>query len=96
VNLEISDAQTRIYIFSKKGDNTEKNQCLTPVILATQDAEIRRTVTQSQPRQIVPKTLSWKKSHKKKWARGVAQGVGSEFKSLYQEKKKPNEMISYM
>jgi hypothetical protein len=29
-------------------------QWLTPVILATQEAEIRRTAVQSQPRQIVP------------------------------------------
>jgi hypothetical protein len=31
---------------------------LMPVILATQEAEIRRTAVQSQPRQIVHKTLS--------------------------------------
>jgi hypothetical protein len=31
---------------------------LTPVILATQEAEIRNIVVQSQPRQIVFKTLS--------------------------------------
>jgi hypothetical protein len=31
-----------------------------PVILATQEAEIRRTVVQSQPRQIVCETLSQK------------------------------------
>jgi hypothetical protein len=40
---------------------------LTPVILATQEAEIRRTVVQSQPRQIVCKILSQKKkTHNKK------------------------------
>jgi hypothetical protein len=33
---------------------------LTPVILATQQAEIRGITVQSQPRQIVPKTLSQK------------------------------------
>jgi hypothetical protein len=32
-----------------------------PVTLATQEAEIRRTEVQSQPRQIVYETLSWKK-----------------------------------
>jgi hypothetical protein len=41
-------------------------QWLTPVILATQDTEIRRIVVQSQPRQIVCETLSQKKSHHKK------------------------------
>jgi hypothetical protein len=38
---------------------------LTPAILATQEAEIRRTVVQSQPLQIVLETLS-KKLKKKK------------------------------
>jgi hypothetical protein len=33
---------------------------LTPVILATQEAEIRRITVQSQPRKIVHKTLSCK------------------------------------
>jgi hypothetical protein len=32
-----------------------------PVILATQEAEIRRIMVQSQPRQIVQETLSQKK-----------------------------------
>jgi hypothetical protein len=31
---------------------------LTPIILATLEAEIRRTAVRSQPGQIVPKTLS--------------------------------------
>jgi hypothetical protein len=35
-------------------------QWLTPVILDTQEAEIRMIVVWSQPRQIVHKTLSWK------------------------------------
>jgi hypothetical protein len=35
---------------------------LTPVILATQEAEIRRITVQSHPRQIVPETLSQKNS----------------------------------
>jgi hypothetical protein len=41
---------------------------LTPVILATQEAEIRRIEVQSQPRQIVQETLSRKKNpyHKKR------------------------------
>jgi hypothetical protein len=38
---------------------------LTPVIPATQEAEIRRTVILSQPRQIVHETLSQKTPSKK-------------------------------
>jgi hypothetical protein len=40
-----------------------------PVILATQEAEIRRIIVRSQPRQIVQETLSQKTLHKK----GLAQ-----------------------
>jgi hypothetical protein len=44
---------------------------LTPAILATQEAEIRRITVRSQPRQIVYKTLSWKYlTHKKGWRSG--------------------------
>jgi hypothetical protein len=43
----------------------------TPVILATQEAEIRRIVVQSQPRQIVHKTLSQKKKKPKSHRRIV-------------------------
>jgi hypothetical protein len=35
-----------------------------PVILVTQEAEIRRIVVQTQPRQIVHETLSGKTLHK--------------------------------
>jgi hypothetical protein len=38
---------------------------LTPIILATQEAEIRRTAVQSHSGQIVHKTLSQKTLHKK-------------------------------
>jgi hypothetical protein len=38
---------------------------LTPVILATQGAEIRRVVVQSQPEKIVCETLSQKTLHGK-------------------------------
>jgi hypothetical protein len=41
-------------------------QWLAPIILATQEAEIRRITVQSQPRQTVQETLSRKKSIIKK------------------------------
>jgi hypothetical protein len=53
---------------------------LTPVILATQEAEIRRITVQSQGRQVVHKTLSRKNPSHTKKAGGVAQDVGPEFK----------------
>jgi hypothetical protein len=58
-----------------------------PVILATQEAEIRRIVVQGQPRQIVCETLSRKYPTQKR-AGGVAQGGGPEFKPQYCKKKK--------
>jgi hypothetical protein len=48
------------YIFVARG------QWFTPIILATQEAEIRRTAVQSQPRQVIHETLSGKKSFIKK------------------------------
>jgi hypothetical protein len=51
------------------------------VILAFQEAEIRRIVVQSQPGQIVCETLSQKHHQKKKKrAGGVTQGIGPRFK----------------
>jgi hypothetical protein len=58
-----------------------------PGILASQEAEIRRILVQSQSRQIVCETLSQKNSTHKKRAGGVAQGVGPEFKPKYHKKK---------
>jgi hypothetical protein len=67
-------------------------QWLTPLILATQEAEIRRITIQSQPRQIVHKTLSGKNpSHIKKRAGGVASGVGPKFKPQYYKTKLKKE-----
>jgi hypothetical protein len=60
---------------------------LTPAILATQEAEIRRIKVQSQPGQIVLETLS-RKNPLQKRAGGVAQGVGPEFKPQYLKRKK--------
>jgi hypothetical protein len=53
-----------------------------PVMLATQEAEIRRIMVRSQPRQLVAETLSQKR------AGGVAQGVSPEFKPQYCKNKK--------
>jgi hypothetical protein len=67
-----------------------------PVILATQQTEIRRIEIGSQPRQTVLKILS-RKNPSQKRAGGVAQGVGSEFKSQYHKqtnKQKTNENCS--
>jgi hypothetical protein len=41
-----------------------RHQWLTPIILTTQEAEIRRIMVQSQPRQTVHETLSWNTQHK--------------------------------
>jgi hypothetical protein len=60
---------------------------LTSVILATQEAEIRRIKVRSQPRQIVPEILAQKNPFQKRTG-GMAQGVGPEFTSQYQKKKK--------
>jgi hypothetical protein len=51
------------------------------------EAEIRRTVVASEPRQVVLKTLSQKNPTQKR-AGGVAQGVGPEFKLQHAKKKK--------
>jgi hypothetical protein len=64
----------------KLNDNISvRHQWLTSIILATQEAEIRRITVQSQPRQIGHETLSQKHPSLKR-AGGVAQGVGPEFK----------------
>jgi hypothetical protein len=58
-----------------------------PVILAPQEAEIRRIMVGSQPRQIIRETLSQKTPTQKRGG-GVVQGVGPEFKPQYCKKKK--------
>jgi hypothetical protein len=60
-------------------------QWLTPVILATQEAEITRTTLQSQPRQIILRPYLKKTYHKKR-IDGVAQDVGPEFKTICKHK----------
>jgi hypothetical protein len=59
------------------------NRRLTPVILATQEAEIRRIMVQSQPGQIVHETPSRKKPSQKR-AGGVAQVVESHLPSMHE------------
>jgi hypothetical protein len=49
-------------------------------------------MVQSQPAQIVCKTLSRKTPHKNR-AGGVAQGEGPEFKHQYRKKKKKKKTI---
>jgi hypothetical protein len=56
---------------------------LTPVILATQEAEIRRTTGQSQTGQIVLQDPILKNPLQKNKAGGVAQGKGPEFMAQY-------------
>jgi hypothetical protein len=68
-----------------------RNPRLTPVILATQEAETRRIIVQSQTRQTVHVTLSQKTLHKNR-AGGVAQGVGPEFKTK-QNNSSPSERL---
>jgi hypothetical protein len=58
-----------------------------PVILATQEVEIRRVTVQNQPRQIVHETLSLK-THHKKGADRVAQCVDRVQAPVLQNKKK--------
>jgi hypothetical protein len=60
---------------------------LATVILATQEADIRRITVLGQPRQTVHETLSLKNPSEKR-AGGVTQGVGPEFKPPFQQKKK--------
>jgi hypothetical protein len=61
-----------------------------PVILTTQEAEIRRIMVGSQPRQIVRETLSRKKKPITK--KGLVQGVDPEFKLQYCKKKKKRRL----
>jgi hypothetical protein len=56
-----------------------------PVILATQEAEIRRVAVRSQPGQIIHETVSQKNSSQKRAGR-VAKGIGPKFKPQYPKK----------
>jgi hypothetical protein len=60
---------------------------LTTVVLATQEADIRRIAVLGQPGQTVHETLSLKNPSEKR-AGGMAQGAGPKFKPSFQQKKK--------
>jgi hypothetical protein len=64
---------------------------LTPVILATQEAEIRSIMVQSPLMQIVCETLSRKNPSQKRTG-GVAWGVGPKFKPQYLKKKEEKHL----
>jgi hypothetical protein len=63
-----------------------------PVILATQEAKIRRIKVRSQPEEIVHETLSQQQKKSQKRASGVAQGVGPEFKPQQTKKEKQKDV----
>jgi hypothetical protein len=63
-------------------------QWLVPVILATQEAEIRRITVLSQWRQILREPISKKILHNKGLVQWLAQCVGPEFKPQHHKKKK--------
>jgi hypothetical protein len=74
------------------GSKTARHWRLTPVLLATQEAENRKAAVRSQPRQIVHEILPRKTHHKKGGEAGrVTQGVGHEFKPQYCKKKKKKD-----
>jgi hypothetical protein len=62
-----------------------------PVILTIEELEIRRIAAQSQPGQIVCKTL-YQKYPSQKRAGEVAQGVGPEFKPQNCQKERKKEI----
>jgi hypothetical protein len=66
-------------------------QWLTPVIPATQEAEIRRNEVPSQPKLIVSRKYPTEKR-----AGRVTQGVGPEFKSQYCQEKKKRKNILFL
>jgi hypothetical protein len=66
-----------------------------PIILATQEAEIRRIAVQSHSRQTVGETLSGKNPSQKR-AGEVAQSIRPEFKPQYHKKKADGEPENHM
>jgi hypothetical protein len=68
-------------------------QWLPPVIVATEEAESRKIVVQSQPRQIGQETL-FRKYPSQKRAGRVAEGLSPEFKSSTAKKKKEKKNVN--
>jgi hypothetical protein len=56
--IEWSKLKNRVSGMEDKEEELAKPQWLMPIILASQEAEIRRIMVQSQPRKIVPENLS--------------------------------------
>jgi hypothetical protein len=68
-----------------------------PIILATQETEIRRITVQSQPRaNSLPDPILEKKKNYKKRVGEVTQSVGLEFKPQYHKKKSHTAIKSIM
>jgi hypothetical protein len=65
-----------------------RNRWLPPIILATQESQIRRIAVRRQAGQIVCETPNLKNPITKNWAGGVAQDEGPEFKPQYCKKNK--------
>jgi hypothetical protein len=78
-----------LFLFFKRWGGGRR-QRLTPVILATQEAEIRSIAVQRQPGKIVHETLS-RKNQSQKWL--VSQGVSPEFKPPYFKKEKKGKQV---
>jgi hypothetical protein len=86
-HIYILEACERSAKNQNKKKSTARRQWLPPIILATQQAEIRRIMVQSQPGQIAHETLP-RKNPSQKRSGGVAQCVGHEFKPQYQKERK--------
>jgi hypothetical protein len=78
-------------------DSWARNQRLTPVILATQEADIRRISVQSQLGQIVHETLSQKNpTQKKGWQSGSRCRLSSNRSTAKEREKKKREFLGQM
>jgi hypothetical protein len=91
IGLEMSGSSCHMYVYHCyyhiKVRRIARYCGVTPIILATQEAEIRRIVVRSQPGANSSQDPISKKPNTKRTGR-VAQGVGPEFKPQYCQKKK--------